>query len=80
MNKLVYSFLVAFCLGYIVSNFNSYSNSFPIAAAHADVADDEGIGDTEEMDVAALLQDLDFRLAVKEIVEDCTVEDNKIHC
>jgi hypothetical protein len=80
MNKSVYSYLFAFCLGYIASNFNSDFNLFPIAPVHADISD---VADTEgvvEPDLAALLEDLDFRLAVKEIVEDCTVEDNKIHC
>ena len=77
MNKLAYSVLFAFCLGYIVSDFNFHSNLFPVAPARADVIN---ISDDEVLDVAALLEDLEFRLAVKEIVEDCIVEDNKILC
>ena len=77
MNKLAYSVLFAFYLGYIASDFNSDSNWFPVAPARADVIN---IPDDEVIDVAALLEDLEFRLAVKEIVEDCTVDDNKISC
>jgi hypothetical protein len=77
MNKFVYSFLFAFCLGYITNDFNHESKLSPISPAHAGVTD---VADNEEIDVAALLQDLDFKLAVQEIVEDCTIEDNKIHC
>ena len=78
MNKLAYSFLFAFCLGYIASNFNSEFNLFSIKPVQADVA--VGVADDEETDLAALLEDLEFRQAVKEIVEDCNIEDNKIRC
>ena len=77
MNKFVCGFLFAFYLGYIANGFISDSGSFLIAPAHADVEDAE---DTEDLDLGTLLQDLNFRLAVKGIVEDCTVEDNKILC
>jgi hypothetical protein len=80
MNKLVYSFLFAFCLGYITNDFIHESKLSPIASAQAGVKGTTDGVDDEEMDLAALLQDLDFRLAVKEIVEDCIVEDNKIRC
>ena len=78
MNKFVYSLLFVFCLGFIASNFNSDFNLFSIKPVHAD--NNAGVTDEEEIDLAALLEDLEFRQAVKEIVEDCTVEDNKIHC
>jgi hypothetical protein len=80
MNKFVYGFLFAFYLGYIANGFISDSDFFLVAPAHADVTDVENAEDTEDLDLGTLLQDLDFRLAVKSIVEDCTVEDNKIHC
>ena len=78
MNKLFYSILFAFCLGYITSSLNSDLKLFSIEPVYADatnISDDD-----EEIDLAAVLEDLEFRQAVKEIVEDCTVEDSKIHC
>lgn len=77
MNKLIYSSLFAFCLGYLVNDFMPGTNLFPITSAHADAANHN---DVAEIDIGALLQDLEFRQAVKEIVEDCIVDDNEIHC
>ena len=80
MNKLAFSFLFAFFLGYITNDFIHESKLSPIAPAHAEIEGAINVADAEEIDLDALLQDLDFRLAVKEIVEDCIVDDNKIHC
>jgi len=80
MNKIAYSFLFVFFLGYITNDFIHESKLSPIAPAHAEIESTISVADAEEVDLAALLQDLDFRLAVKEIVEDCIVEGNKIHC
>ena len=81
MNKLLfYSFIFAFCLGYITTNFIHESKLSPITFAHADAANTENIEDIEVLNIEALLQDLEFRLAVKEVVEDCIVVGNKISC
>jgi len=71
MNKLAYGFLLAFCLGYITNDFFHESKLSPIALAHAEVAG---------MNWADLQLDMDFRQAVEDVVEDCTVDNENISC
>jgi len=89
MKKLAYSFLFAFCVGYMTNDFIHKSDSSLIATpVHASVIDPENAGDTgdikeidiEEIDIEALYKALDFTEAVRAIVEACIVEDGKIHC
>jgi hypothetical protein len=65
MNKLAYSFLLTFCLGYIANDFIHESKLSPITPAHAFVAG---------MNYTDLQRDPDFKKAVKSIVESCTID------
>ena len=72
MNKLAYSFLLVFCLGYITNDFIHESKLSPITLAHADVAG---------MDYIDLKMDYDFKKAVRKVVENsCTADGGYISC
>ena len=84
MNRSIYGFLLAFCIGYI-TNDTIYNPMFSsvISSVHAEVTDTENTEDTidiEDIDIEELYKALNFTTAVRNIVEDCIVENNRIRC